>query len=169
MNDPAPTRARPPITIERTYEVDVEDLWALWTTKEGFESWWGPKGFRVEVHAIELRVGGTLFYDMIAEGSDEIALMQRAGMPLSHETRATFVEVQAPTRLEIRHIIDFVPGLPPYENNMLLELLPEGKNVRMRVTIDRHSTDEWTERAVAGFASQLTKVPDALAARRSSK
>jgi uncharacterized protein YndB with AHSA1/START domain len=38
-----------PTVIERTYRASVEELWELWTTKEGFESWWGPDGFRVEV------------------------------------------------------------------------------------------------------------------------
>jgi uncharacterized protein YndB with AHSA1/START domain len=34
---------RPPrLTLERTLRVSVEEIWALWTTKEGFESWWGP-------------------------------------------------------------------------------------------------------------------------------
>jgi uncharacterized protein YndB with AHSA1/START domain len=28
--------------IERTYRATVQELWELWTTKEGFESWWGP-------------------------------------------------------------------------------------------------------------------------------
>jgi uncharacterized protein YndB with AHSA1/START domain len=166
MNDRASAKSRPPVTVERTYEADIEDVWALWTTKEGFESWWGPEGFRVEVHALDLRVGGALFYDMIADGAEQIAYMKREGMPLSHATRGTFVEVQAPTRLKIQHVIDFIPGLPKYENHMLLELIPEGKNVRMRVTIDPHYSDEWTERSVAGFTSQLTKVPAALAARR---
>jgi uncharacterized protein YndB with AHSA1/START domain len=166
MNDPVSAKSRPAVTVERTYEAELEDLWSLWTTKEGFESWWGPEGFRVDVHALDLRVGGKLSYDMIAVGSDEIAYMKRAGMPLSHATHGTFVEVQAPTRLKIQHIIDFIPGLPSYENNMLLELIPEGKSVRMRVTIDPHHTDDWTERAVAGFNSQLTKLPGVLAARR---
>jgi hypothetical protein len=31
--------------LERTYRVPIEDLWELWTTKAGFESWWGPEGF----------------------------------------------------------------------------------------------------------------------------
>ena len=30
------------IVIERTYRAQVEELWALWTTMAGFESWWGP-------------------------------------------------------------------------------------------------------------------------------
>src|ERR1700757_3213803 len=68
--------ARPPIKFERRYETSVEDLWDLWTTKEGFESWWGPQGFRVEVHAIDPRIGGELFYDMIADGAKEIEYMK---------------------------------------------------------------------------------------------
>lgn len=169
MTDPVSVKSPQPIKVERTYEADVEDVWALWTTKEGFESWWGPEGFRVEVHAFDLRVGGTLSYDMIADGAEEIAFMKREGMPLSHGTHGTFIEVQAPTRLMIRHVIDFIPGLPSYTNDMLLQLIHEGKNVRMLVTIEPHLANEWTERSIAGFTSQLTKVPAALAARRKSR
>ncbi|HEX5261962.1 MAG TPA: SRPBCC domain-containing protein, partial [Phenylobacterium sp.] len=55
------------IVIERTYRASVEDLWALWTTKAGFESWWGPEGFRVEVNVMDARLGGALDYEMIAD------------------------------------------------------------------------------------------------------
>ena len=37
---------RPKVVIERTYRAEVNELWDLWTTKDGFESWWGPQGFR---------------------------------------------------------------------------------------------------------------------------
>lgn len=67
------------IVLERTYRARVEDVWDLWTTKEGFESWWGPEGFRVEVHALEARAGGTLHYDMIADSSEMIAAMKQMG------------------------------------------------------------------------------------------
>jgi len=36
----------PKVVVERTYRAKVGELWNLWTTKEGFESWWGPKGCR---------------------------------------------------------------------------------------------------------------------------
>ncbi len=45
----------PKVVFERTYLASVDELWALWTTKEGLESWWGPAGFRTAVHAIEAR------------------------------------------------------------------------------------------------------------------
>ena len=165
MTNKAAFTAQPAIEFERRYDASVQDLWDLWTTKEGFESWWGPEGFRVEVHVIDPTVGGELFYDMIADGAEQIEHMKKMGMPLSHETRGTFVMVEPNRRLKIRHVIDFIPGLEPYDNNIVVEFVPEGSSVRMLVAIDRHPEEEWTRRAAAGFESQLTKLPGALTAR----
>jgi hypothetical protein len=41
--------------------------------------------------------------------------------------------------------------------------------VKMVVTIEEHTTPEWTQRATAGFESQLTKVPGILAKRRGTQ
>jgi uncharacterized protein YndB with AHSA1/START domain len=155
-----------PVRFERTYEASAQDLWDLWTTKEGFESWWGPEGFRVEVHAIEPRVGGKLSYDMLAVEPAHIEYLKKEGMAASHGTHGTFVEVEPQRRLKILHVIDFIPGLAPYENNILVELFPGETNVRMVVTIDAHPDEEWTRRSAAGFESQLRKLPGALAAKR---
>jgi uncharacterized protein YndB with AHSA1/START domain len=154
------------IRLERRYEAAVEDLWSLWTTKEGFESWWGPEGFRVEVRKLDLRVGGELVYDMIAAAPEQIEFMKKANMPTSHGTRATFVEIVAHQRLEISHLIDFIPGVRPYENRTRVEFFPEGSSVRMIINTEEHPDKEWTLRATQGWESQLTKLPGALAARK---
>lgn len=166
MSDHAASTARQPQKFERSYDAPVEDLWDLWTTKEGFESWWGPEGFRVEVRKLDLRVGGELFYDMIADDAEQVAYMKSQGMAVSHETRGKFVEIEPPHRLKIRHLIDFIPGVEPYEHDIAVEFVPEGASVRMVVTVDPHINEQWTRLATEGFASQLTKVPAALAARR---
>ena len=157
------------IVIERSYQASARELWELWTTKDGFESWWGPEGFRVQVHVIEPRVGGALDYDMIADGAEQIAWMKKEGMPLSHGTRGTFTLVEPYARLRLTHIIDFLPDIPPYENNILVELVPAGSEVRMIVRIDPHVDETWTQRSVEGFTSQLTKLPGALAQHRSAR
>src|SRR5262249_2250295 len=90
----ATAAARPKVVIERTYKAHVDEVWDLWTTKVGFESWWGPQGFRVEVHALEARVGGALRYEMIAHAPEQIEAMKKMGQPVSHETRGRFVEVK---------------------------------------------------------------------------
>lgn len=169
MTKQAQSRDKSPVQIERTYRAEALELWELWTTKEGFESWWGPEGFRVEVHKIEPHVGGALDYDMIADGAEQIAFMKQAGMHVSHGTHGTFTEVVAHERLRLTHIIDFIPGLDPYENNIVVRFVPEGSQIRMIVQIDHHVTQEWTARSVEGFTSQLQKLPAAFERRRAAR
>jgi len=153
------------VRFERTYEAPIEDLWDLWTTKEGFESWWGPVGFRVDVHHIDPKVGGTLSYDMIAVGDEQVAAMKAAGMPLSHGTHGTFVQVDLHRCLTLRHVIDFIDGVEPYDNDMRVEFSEQGSSVQMTITVDAHKDAHWTEQAKLGMESQLTKLPAVLAAR----
>ena len=155
---PTPAPANQKIVIERTYKASVNELWELWTTKEGFESWWGPEGFRVEVHALEARVGGRLHYDMIADSPEMITAMKQMGSPVSHETRGTFSELKHHERLAITHVIDFLPGVKPYESTMVAEFFPLADSVRMAVTLDPMHNDEFTNMQREGFTSQLTKL-----------
>ena len=153
--------SRPPkrtIAIERTYTAKIADVWALWTTKEGFESWWGPKGFRVEVHTLEARLGGALLYDMIADAPEQIEAMRRMGQPVSHKTRGTFTELTLHERLAITHIIDFVPNVEPFESVIAVEFFVSGSDVRMAVTLHPLPTEELTRRSIEGLTSQLTKL-----------
>jgi hypothetical protein len=73
------------------------------------------------------------------------------------------VEIEPYRRLKIRHLIDFIPALEPYEHDILVEFASEGSGARMTVTIEPHRDKEWTQRAAQGFESQLTRVPSALA------
>lgn len=150
--------ARPKVVVERTYRARVEELWELWTTKEGFESWWGPEGFRVEVHTFDAREGGTLHYDMIADSSDAIDAMKQLDRPSSHETRGRFTEIRRYERLAITHVIDFLPGVKPYESTIVVEFFPSGGNVRMLVTLDPMHNEEFGRMQTQGFTSQLSKL-----------
>jgi uncharacterized protein YndB with AHSA1/START domain len=78
------------LVIERIFKADVRDLWALWTTKDGFESWWGPEQFRVDVHTIEARPGGALHYDMVADTPEAIAAMESMNAPTVQPCRGIF-------------------------------------------------------------------------------
>lgn len=155
------------IKFERRYEdTAVEDLWSLWTTKEGFESWWGPKGFRVEVQKWELREGGELLYDMIAAAPEEIAAMEKLRMPISQKVRGTFARIEPLKHLELTHLVDFIPGVKPYEHRIRVEFSTAGSGAQMVITVEPHHNPEWTRMATLGMESQLTKVPAVLAARR---
>ena len=150
------------IALERTYEASPEDVWALWTTKDGIESWWGPDGFCVKVRALELRAGGALHYDMIATGPDQVAYMKKAGMPLSQPVRAFFTEVTPPRRLAFTCLVDFVPGVAEYESATVVELAARGGDTHLVLTVEAMHDEQWTNMAVMGWQSELGKLAQAL-------
>lgn len=155
-----------PLRFDRSYDVPIQDLWELWTTKDGFEAWWPPEGFRVEVRTLDPREGGALRYAMIAVKPEHIEHLQQIGVPPSHEVRCTFVEVVPQRRLRIRHAMDFIAGREPYDYDIAVEFRAEGTGSRMLITLDAHPDPEWTRMAAQGMESQLANVPGALAARR---
>ncbi len=147
-----------PIVIERTYQARLEDVWNLWTTKQGFESWWGPQGFRADVHTLDARVGGELHYDMVADTPEMVAAMKKMGRPPSHPTHARFTELEPQERLVITNTIDFLPEVATYESVIAVDLVPQGDRVRMVVTLSPLHSDEFTKMQEQGFTSQLTKL-----------
>lgn len=153
------------ITIERTYAASIDDVWELWTTKEGIESWWGPDGFSVEVRSIDLRPGGQLRYAMTATAPPQIEFMKRAGMPLTTESTITYIEVAPKRRLAYEHLVDFVPGVGPYSVSTVVELHPTAGGVKMVLRLDPMHDEEWTKRAVMGWESELGKLAKVLEGR----
>lgn len=154
----ATAATRPPIVFERTYRASLEELWELWTTKEGFESWWGPEGCRVKVQVIEARLNGKLHYEMIAESAEMIEAKKQISLPVSHETRARFSEFKPYERLVLNHVMDFLPGVKTYEHTIQAEFFPLGDSVRMVTTIYPMHNDEFTRISVETFTKQLTKL-----------
>jgi uncharacterized protein YndB with AHSA1/START domain len=152
------------ITFERVNPARIEDVWELWTTKHGIESWWGPDGFTVVVHKLELRPGGEMLYAMTATAPAQVDFMKQAGMPLTSSQRVTFSEVVSQRRLAFTSVVDFIPDVEPYEVATLVELHPVAQGVRMVVTIGAMHDELWTQRAVMGWESQLGKLAKVIAA-----
>jgi uncharacterized protein YndB with AHSA1/START domain len=160
----ASTSARARFSITRTYDASLQEAWDLWTTKTGIESWWGPEGFDVTVLSLELTPGGALVYRMTATAPEQVAFMQRAGMPLSTDCRITFTHVTPPVRLAYTTCADFVPGIAPYDVATVVELKETDGGVKLTITFDAMHDDVWTERARAGHESQLRKLDKLLGA-----
>lgn len=146
------------VVIERTYRATIEDVWDLWTTKEGFESWWGPVGFRADVSRIEARAGGVLHYEMIADSEEMIAAMKASGQPPSHPVQSRFTEVRTRERLILTSVIDFIPGVAAYESVITVDFSVVAEDVRMRVTLSPMHDEQFSKMQQQGFTSQLTKL-----------
>jgi uncharacterized protein YndB with AHSA1/START domain len=157
--------ARRTVTLERMFEASVEEVWDLWTTKEGLESWWGPDGFVVRVQQLDLRPGGELLYTTTAVGLDQIAFMKNVGMPLTIKARVTYTELDPPRRLGYSTLADFIPGVEPYEAATVVELHPIPVGVRMVLIQEAMHDEHWTQMAVMGWESELNKLAQVLKKR----
>ncbi len=163
MTEKANKRSDRKIVIERTYVASIEEVWELWTTKAGIESWWGPDGFSVKVHDLDLRPGGEMRYAMTADEPAQVEFMKRAGMPLTTEAKLTYTAIVPGKSIAYTHKADFIPGVEPYDLGNKVEFFREGDHVRMVLTLDPMHSDEWTQRAVMGWESQLGKLARVIA------
>src|SRR2546421_4474648 len=143
------------IRLERTYPTSAQEVWRLWTTSDGIESWWAPDGFTVEVRKLELRPGGELVYAMTATGPDQVEFMKGAGMPLTTEARKTFTEMVPSNRIAYRSLIDFVPGVDPYQELTVVDLTPSGDSVRGARTMEPPHDAVSNPRMVSGRENEV--------------
>lgn len=151
------------ITLERTYKTTLPELWDLWTTKDGIESWWGPEGFRVEVDKLELEVGGELVYWMIAATPEMEKFMAGANMPSRHRAHIRYTEVAPNERLAYLHAADFIPNVPTYDVATTVEFRAKGDEIQLRLSFDPMHDDLWTQRQRQGWESELGKLGKVLA------
>ena len=159
------TRAK--LTLERSYQASIDDVWDLWTTRDGIESWWGPEGFAVTVREMDLRAGGKLLYVMTAVAPEQVAFMQQHGMPVATEATITYTEVAPKTRLEYKHRADFIPGVEPYDVSTRVSLSASAGSVRLLLELDPMHDDVWNGRMVQGWESELGKL-DAVLKRKAA-
>jgi uncharacterized protein YndB with AHSA1/START domain len=61
------------ILITRDFDAPKELVYKAWTTPELVRRWWSAKRGEVTVAEIDLRVGGTWRYVMVADGGIEVA------------------------------------------------------------------------------------------------
>jgi uncharacterized protein YndB with AHSA1/START domain len=143
------------LVLRRSLPVPPERIWELWTTPDGIGAWWAPDGFSTTVDVLDLRPGGALDYTMTTTGPEQIAFMQQAGMPLSTTSHKEFSEVVEPTRLAYVSLIDFVPGVDPYEHLTVVTLERTATGTDVAMECEPLHDQVWTDRIVAGRTNEL--------------
>jgi uncharacterized protein YndB with AHSA1/START domain len=116
--------------INRTFPVDVETMFSLWTSPEHFAKWLPPTGFTMEFTRANIRTGGDAFYSM-SNGA------------FTMYGRVQYLAVEPPNRLEYTQCftdanenISRHPGAPVWPETMrtTVQLTPEGAG-HTRVTV----------------------------------
>ncbi len=153
-----PVSLKKAFTIERTFKTTPERVWALWTTKEGVESWWGPEGFTTKVHALDLQPRGRFDFEMTAAAPEQVQAMKDMGMPLTSRTRNVYLEVVRARRLVLKTRVDFVPDVAPYDITSEVDFVKVPEGMKLVFTSTKMHNEEWGELARQGQMSQLDKL-----------
>jgi len=143
-------------TVERTFKASPDRVWAMLTSREGLERWWGPDGFRAVVQYLDVRVGGRFEIVMTAVRPEIVAHLKTLGVPASNVARGDYTHVQTHRRLAYDNAIDFVPGVAPYATSTVIQLSSTSSGgTRVVVTNDVLHDAIWTENARRGWEQQI--------------
>jgi uncharacterized protein YndB with AHSA1/START domain len=58
--------------ISRTFNAPLDRVWKAWTEPEQMAAWWGPKGFKADVKALDLKPGGLFHYLLTSPQGQEM-------------------------------------------------------------------------------------------------
>jgi uncharacterized protein YndB with AHSA1/START domain len=134
------------VLIQREIPFAPELVWKVITEPEHSNKWWGPDGFRNEGVTMDLRVGGTWSFDMVAPDGTR------------YPNHSVFKEITPPSRL----VYDHGDGKRVwFEANITLQETAGGTLITLRhVFPDKASRDEVVEKygAIEGGKQHLAKL-----------
>ena len=158
------TPERSPVAFQRTLRAPIEQVWKLWTTREGLERWWGPEGFRSDVRRLEVRVGGPFEIVMTALAPEIIEHLTASGIGVRSVAKGRYTEVVRHQRLAFTNAVDFIPGVPAYQTLTTVTLSSTPAGATRLVVINGAMHDPgWTKMAKMGWEGQLVKLAAACA------
>jgi uncharacterized protein YndB with AHSA1/START domain len=79
------------VVIARIVDADCATAFRAWTDPAQIVQWFGPAGFQLKTHKIDIRAGGAWQFDMIAPDGT------------CYPNRMDFLAIDAPRSLEVNH------------------------------------------------------------------
>ena len=55
------------VSVERTFNASVADVWRVWNDADSIKKWWGPRGYTALVVRNDVREGGSYLWAMKSE------------------------------------------------------------------------------------------------------
>lgn len=142
------------IVIARVVDADRDTTFRAWTDPSQIVQWFGPEGFGIETHEIDIRSGGVWRFAMIAPDGSR------------YPNRMEFLKVEAPSLLEVNHGGD-TDNDP--ESFRMLVTFDEQDNGKTVVTLRQLHPSKARRDTVIGFgaaefgAQTLNKLADHVA------
>jgi len=121
------------LVATRVFAAPRDLVFRMWTDREHVARWWGPRGFTVTIHEMDVRPGGV--WRFVLHGPD--------GTDYDNEMR--YLEVMPPDRLVYVHV-----SAPRFEHTVTFADRGQGTEVTVRM---RFESAEVREQAVREFGA----------------
>ena len=144
MISPAPDPSTT-LVLRRTFEASRERVFRAWITPRALEHWLRPRGMAMTVSKLDVRVGGSFFFDL-ENGSSIVG---------------TYLQIVPPEKLVFTWSAGAAPG---QETVVTLDFLDQGAVTEIVLTHEHLGTEARRARAEGGWSSLF----DALASVLSS-
>lgn len=105
------------IVLSRVINARRELVFAAWTDPRHLPQWFGPAGFKIENKEIDIRVGGTWRFDMVAPDGKR------------YTNRMVFRRIEVPSLIEIDHGSDKDNDPGMFRTTILFDQQSDGKTV----------------------------------------
>jgi uncharacterized protein YndB with AHSA1/START domain len=154
------------MTLTRTFDAGVEDVWKQWSESENVMKWWGPKGFTSPLAKIDFREGGISLVCMRAP-------QEFGGFDMYNTW--TYKKIVPHERIEF--VLNFSdkdgnkldpakmglpPGIPPDVPHVITFKSVGDKKTEMSVTEYGYTSDQAVETSKAGLEQCLDKMAENL-------
>lgn len=142
------------IVIKRTLDAPRELVFAVWTDPKHLPHWYGPDGFTITIHEMDLRPGGV--WRLTMHGPDG----------RDYHNKIVFSEVVRPERLVYRHVSE--PGTEPATHQTTVTFAARGDktDLTLRMVFDSNEARDHIIRtygAVEGGKQTVGRLADYLA------
>ncbi len=143
------------IVMSRLFDAPRELVFDAWTKAEHLAQWWGPRGFSLTTHEIDVRPGGVWRFTM--HGPDGV----------DYRNRIVFLEIVKPERLSYKH--DPEKGTEPVNFQVSVTFFEmggqSGVTVRMLFpsaaarehVVKKYGADEGLKQTLERLAEHLTR------------
>jgi uncharacterized protein YndB with AHSA1/START domain len=103
--------------LTRVFDHPRDRVFAAWTDPDKLPAWFGPAGFRCDTRSIDLSVGGSWCFDMIAPDGT------------CYSSRMTFLEIEEPALLVMDHGHDVDDDPDRFRVTVTFEEQADGRTV----------------------------------------
>ena len=148
------------IVMTREFDAPRDLVWEVWNDPKHVQNWWGPRGFTTRVKHVDLRVGGTWSYVMVAENGAE------------HPVNGKILELVPPEKIVTtdefgEEYAELMPGIDLPKGLVTTAFFEDlGKRTRLTITISHATVEDRIKHeglgVAEGWGSSLDKLDEYL-------